>query len=201
MKSETTPTIFTPKIKEYCKCISDALPVYVDVHPAPGMKCDNCFPNVSSLVEQIGGKQVNGWAVWQFANVYIYFEAHAVWQNDVDCLIDPTPHTDGETRILFLPDSKVKYQGRKIQGIRKTLTESSFAKEYIDLISELECFSINHSNSEKITPDDPAYLRLLYIRNRCIELLNTFKSKVNRNEQCPCGSGLKYEKCCGQYDL
>ena len=118
MKSETTPTVLTPKIKEYCKCISDATPVYVDVHPALGMNFNNCFPNVSSLVEQIGGKQVNGWAVWQFANVYIYFEAHAVWQKDTDCLIDPTPHTDGETRILFLPDSKVRYQGRKIQGIR-----------------------------------------------------------------------------------
>ena len=61
MKSETTPKIITPKIKEYYKDISEAIPVYVYVHPASGMKCNNCFPNVSSLLEQIGGRQVNGW--------------------------------------------------------------------------------------------------------------------------------------------
>ena len=200
MKNETTPTIITPKIKEYCKDISDVTPLYVYVHPAPGMEFNNCFPNVSSLVKQIGGKQVNGWAIWQFANVYIYFEAHAVWQNDVGCLIDPTPHIDGESRILFLPDSKVKYQGQKIPGIRKPLTESSLAKEYIELLSELECFIINNFNFGKITQDNPAFLRLSYIHKRSIELSDTFKSKVGRNELCPCGSGLKYKKCCGQYN-
>jgi uncharacterized protein YecA (UPF0149 family) len=24
------------------------------------------------------------------------------------------------------------------------------------------------------------------------------KAKVGRNEPCPCGSGRKYKKCCGQ---
>ena len=128
--------------------------------------------------------------------MYIYFEAHAVWQKDADCLIDPTPHTDGETRILFLPDSKVRYQGRKIQGIRKPLTESLLAKEHIELISEWECFIINHSNPEKITPYNPAYTRLIYIQKRSKELLKTFKSKASRNEPCPCGSRLKYKQCC-----
>jgi uncharacterized protein len=28
-------------------------------------------------------------------------------------------------------------------------------------------------------------------------LLTTTKSKVGRNEPCPCGSGKKYKKCCG----
>ncbi|HWT73216.1 MAG TPA: SEC-C metal-binding domain-containing protein [Mobilitalea sp.] len=30
-------------------------------------------------------------------------------------------------------------------------------------------------------------------------MLETQKSvKVNRNDPCPCGSGLKYIKCCGR---
>ena len=30
------------------------------------------------------------------------------------------------------------------------------------------------------------------------ELLPEYKSKVGRNDPCPCGSGKKYKKCCGR---
>ena len=26
-------------------------------------------------------------------------------------------------------------------------------------------------------------------------------NKINRNDKCPCGSGLKYKKCCGLYEI
>lgn len=28
-----------------------------------------------------------------------------------------------------------------------------------------------------------------------------FPSKIGRNAPCPCGSGLKYKKCCGKDDI
>ncbi|MEG0163495.1 MAG: SEC-C metal-binding domain-containing protein, partial [Mucinivorans sp.] len=33
---------------------------------------------------------------------------------------------------------------------------------------------------------------------RYMWLLSIFKTKVGRNDPCPCQSGLKYKKCCGQ---
>ncbi len=200
MRKETTPMEITTQIRNYCMEISDSAPVYVIVSPAPGMTPQNCFQNVSSLVEQVGGKQVNGWAIWQFANVYIYLEAHSVWQNDVGTLIDPTPHTDGEERILFLPDNKIVYEGRKIPGKRMPLTDSPLAKEYVALLTEMEDYIIHGFNGKKISPEDPSYPRLSYAYKRSKELCAIFRANVNRNDPCPCCSGLKYKKCCGRYD-
>ena len=198
MLKETTPMAITPEIVNLCKSISEDVPLYVRVDPAPGMTYQNCFPNVASLVEQVGGKQVNGWAIWQFANVYIYLEAHSVWQNDVGTLIDPTPHIDGESQILFLPDSTVVFNGRKIPGKRMPLTDSLLAKEYVDNATEMGYYIINHYNGDKLSPDDPLYPRLSHAYRRNQELLAIFRTNVNRNDDCPCGSGIKYKKCCGK---
>jgi hypothetical protein len=36
--------------------------------------------------------------------------------------------------------------------------------------------------------------------NNIIELPKMYKTKVGRNDPCPCGSGLKYKKCCALFD-
>ena len=55
MIRETTPATITPDIKRICSLVSENEPLYVSIHPAPGMSPQNCFPNVASLVEQVGG--------------------------------------------------------------------------------------------------------------------------------------------------
>ena len=201
MRVETTPPEITEEIIDFCKGISTESLKYVVVHPAPGMLPMHCFDNVSDIVEQAGGKQVNGWAIWQFANIYLYAEAHSVWMNDVGTLIDPTPHVQGESSILFLPDSKVVFNGQKIMGKRRALTASPLAEEYLKLLSEIENFLVNEFDGTKLQPDNPNYGQLLYARTRCKELSDVFKSKAERNAPCPCGSGLKYKKCCGRFEI
>lgn len=200
MRRETTPPAITPAIIDFCKELSDATPVYISVHPAPEMKINDCFRNVSKLVEQVGGKQVNGWVIWQFANVFLNSEAHAIWQSDVGTLIDPTPHADGETKILFLPDSKVEYRDRKIPGKKKALTDSPLTKEYVALAEEMENYLVNTISRYNMMPGSPVDAHIVYAHKRCSELLSLFRAKAGRNEPCPCGSGLKYKKCCGQFD-
>jgi len=65
-------------------------------------------------------------------------------------------------------------------------------------VKELE--SVFDENGWKYTiglePDKPENIKALEI------LLNPIKTKmaekkVGRNEPCPCGSGKKYKKCCG----
>ena len=31
-----------------------------------------------------------------------------------------------------------------------------------------------------------------------VQIVKTALEKIGRNEKCPCGSGLKYKKCCGR---
>ena len=38
----------------------------------------------------------------------------------------------------------------------------------------------------------------MYSRHNKSGALKRFKKKVNRNEPCICGSGIKFKKCCGK---
>lgn len=124
-----------------------------------------------------------------------------MWENDVGTLIDPTPHVEGETMILFLPDHNVLFEGKKIPGKRMPLTDSQLAKEYVELVTEIEDFLVNDFTGEKISPDNPLSQRLTHAYSRSRELLGIFRKNVGRNDACPCGSGLKYKKCCGKNNL
>lgn len=50
---------------------------------------------------------------------------------------------------------------------------------------------IRQSNQENLQPlqDDKNNNNLYSIKT---------KEKIGRNDPCPCGSGLKYKKCCGR---
>lgn len=46
---------------------------------------------------------------------------------------------------------------------------------------------------------DPAMEAALQrFRDHKLHMATASRGKINRNEQCPCGSGLKYKKCCGR---
>ena len=46
---------------------------------------------------------------------------------------------------------------------------------------------------------DPAMEAALQrFRDHKLHIATASRGKINRNEQCPCGSGLKYKKCCGR---
>ena len=83
-----------------------------------------------------GGQQVNGWAVWQWANISVTLEAHAVWESPEGMLADITPHDCGEREILFLRDDRVVYSGKPIGSIRQPLTASPQVAELIGLLNE-----------------------------------------------------------------
>ena len=193
MTHETTPRVITPEIKNLCNEIVPngkiiEVPVMWD-SPAPQ---NQCFHNVNHVVDKIGGKCVTGWAIWQWANILIEAEAHAIWQSPDDTLIDITPHNLQEQTILFLPDKSVRYYGKQIPSKRKALTNSKLVKEFIHIREEIEKISIKSNETYTFIPAE--------FDRRLNELRVIFNTPVTRNEKCPCGSGLKYKKCCGQYD-
>ena len=137
MKRETTPAKITDKIMELCSsAVPGAAPFYIPVEAAGWGLMNECFPNVQRMVWEHGGQQVNGWAVWQWANISVTLEAHAVWESPEGMLVDITPHDCGEREILFLRDDKVVYSGKPIGSIRQPLTGSPLVAELIGLLNE-----------------------------------------------------------------
>ena len=193
MIRETTPARITQVIIDFCASItSDSSPEYIDVCPAPWAALNECFNNVYRMVKQYGGSMISGWAVWQRGNMLLDAEAHAIWRAPDGKLIDITPHSYNEKRILFLFDSSVCYQGITIPSHRQALTVSPLVAEFIRLYSERDHFMQSSTlGNVYVMPAD--------LHNRINALQFLFSQEVGRNDPCPCGSGLKYKKCCGQF--
>ncbi len=191
MKRETTPAGITDRIMELCdRRVPGAAPVYVPVQVAGWSLVNECFPNVQRMVREQGGQQVNGWAVWQWANIAVTLEAHAVWENLEGKLEDITPHICGEREILFLRDNKVVYSGKPIGSIRQPLTGSPLVAELIGLLNERDRIMCASADKTYAFPKE-MYLRIMQIQG-------ILHREVGRNDPCPCQSGLKYKKCCGR---
>lgn len=191
MKRETTPDKVTDKVMELCcRIVPDADPVYLPVVTQEWSLPSECFPNVQRMVQEQGGKQVNGWVVWQWVNILVEAEAHAVWENLEGQLIDITPHDNGEREILFLRDDDMVYQGNTIASIRLALTSSQLVAEFIWLMNE----------RDRIMCETPGRLCSIPkpMWDRIEEIKAMFHEEVRGNEFCPCQSGLKYKKCCGK---
>ena len=191
MKRETTPAKITDKIMELCSsAVLGAAPVYIPVEAAGWGLMNECFPNVQRMVREHGGQQVNGWAVWQWANISVMLEAHAVWESLEGKLVDITPHDCGERETLFLRDDRGVYSGKPIGSIRQPLTGLSLVAELIGLLNERDRIMCASADRTYALPKE-MYLRIMQIQ----EMLHR---EVGRNDPCPCQSGLKYKKFCGR---
>lgn len=191
MKRETTPVRITDKIMELCnQVVPGSRPEYIPVETQSWSLPNECFPNVECMVREHGGQQVNGWAVWQWANMVITTEAHAVWENAEGKLIDITPHNLEEKEILFLPDTRVIFDGYPIIGKRMPLTGSPLVAEMIELMNERDSYLCSTSERTCEIPKE-----LLF---RIMQIQMGLYEEVKGNEFCPCQSGLKYKKCCGR---
>lgn len=191
MGKETTPARVTDKIMELCsRAVPGLMPEYVFVEPAGWCRPRECFPNVGRMVREHGGRQVNGWAVWQWANIMVEAEAHAVWETPEGKLVDITPHDNAERRILFLRDGSMAYSGSPIGSIRQALTGSPLVAELIRLMDERDRIMCASAG--------PTYSIPAGMLKRIMEIQGILRTKAGRNDPCPCQSGLKYKKCCGR---
>lgn len=191
MKRETTPLRVTDKIIELCSGIVPSLkPKYVSVEAQEWSLPSECFLNVERMVQEQGGRQINGWAIWQWANILVEAEAHSVWQSPEGRLVDITPHDNRETDILFLADPDMVYDNNTIASVRSALTSSPLVAELIHLMNERDRIMC-------VTPGRMCKIpKSLLIQIMQIQMV--LHMEVGRNDPCPCQSGLKYKKCCGR---
>jgi len=78
-----------------------------------------------------GGSMRTGWAIWEWPNVFIEAEFHAVWQCPTGELRDLTPRALLSQHILFLPDSTTKYDGRQVDNVRKARVKDNDLNRFL----------------------------------------------------------------------
>lgn len=121
----TTPDAITHEILEFCREIDPTQePVYIYVTPEDGQLILECLDNVERLVKERGGEIQHGWIIWEAPGYLLDAVFHAVWRSPDGDLVDVTPQMDGETRILFLPDSYMTFNGGVVANRRKALSNS-----------------------------------------------------------------------------
>jgi SEC-C motif-containing protein len=112
-------------------------------------------------------------------------------------LIDVCKIKDQLPRILSLEDPSLVFEGKQINNIRHSLGVHPSIPTFFALLNKL--FEIQNKGGlgyahGKITL--PA--EVIPIRDQLPELDKKFgKLQYGRNDQCPCGSGTKFKKCCG----
>lgn len=194
MVRETTPSQMTPMLSECCRSLNpDSPPLWVDVLPEDGALANECFPNVQKKIAKDGGSFVNGWVIWQWANIMIEAEAHSVWKSCDGELVDITPHNYNEHTILFVPDKKVEFEGIIIPSKRAPMTTSRKVIHLIELCNTKD-YILQQAGASKVCAFPEYFLQEIQ------SVIADITQRASRNDPCPCGSGLKYKNCCGPYE-
>jgi hypothetical protein len=127
----TTPEEIDKNVASFCRSISSAVPVFIDVIPELWCRQGCCEMNVEKLIQDHGGNKIIGYKIWYVNQKYIEAERHVVYENN-GVHRDPTFNTDGEQRILFVPDPDLStgYEDRPMK-LRRGLSLSGkrFAKQ------------------------------------------------------------------------
>ncbi|NMP30598.1 hypothetical protein HII17_03400 [Thalassotalea sp. M1531] len=110
-KTLTTPPKIDQKVASFCRKLSTQSPVFLDVKPELWSRQCTCEMNVEKYIEEHGGEKLFGFKIWYIKNKYIEAERHVVLKNDSE-LIDLTFNTDGETKILFVPDASNDFDSK-----------------------------------------------------------------------------------------
>lgn len=100
---ETTPSVISADVIALCERLGSGRPTFVPVQSVVG-RHGWCFLNVREKIKLDKGAGLFGWNIWEYPNLYLTAEFHAVWQDPSGTLVDVTPKVDGETRIVFAVD-------------------------------------------------------------------------------------------------
>lgn len=196
----TVPEALSLPIFSLCSDISpNHTATWVQVRPDENAVENECFNNVLAKVAQEGGDIVYGWTIWEWPRVFIEAEHHAVWEKDCT-LLDITPHINGETKILFLPDPLrvFDFKGMKRQiNVKRSLCQFASVDDWIKAANSLQWALEEHSIGDEIRIDRAQLASLVgNLRSAQCALLVELAANTKVNDRCFCNSGKKFKKCC-----
>ena len=134
-----------PDILKIAKKInSTSSATVVPVIPEINSDVNECIPTVNRKIIENGGSLILGWMLFhqEFMMDAVF---HGVWQSPAKDLVDVTPKQPPMDKIIFLPDARLKYEGKQIDSIRLNLSGNSLVDDLITL-SEMIYRFLNTGN-------------------------------------------------------
>lgn len=105
-------------------------PIELKVEPEPNSKPNDCLNIVKRKVEREGGKMVLGWQIWM-TQYWVEAEFHAVWEDLNLDLHDISPKVIPMSKILFVEDEKLTYDGTQKESIRLNYSNNELVNDFI----------------------------------------------------------------------
>lgn len=132
MTMTTTPQSINRHVLALCARLgATEPPIYVDVQPRSDSGFADCFNDVVRHVEESGGTRLHGWQIWEWPGVLVEAEFHAVWQKPDGSLADVQSKPDGETRILFVPQANLEFNGVRRDNVRHAIGKDPLIQMFI----------------------------------------------------------------------
>jgi SEC-C motif len=200
-----TPSPLDRHVIAFCRGISPkAKPVLLPIKDEAGAIPLECFSNVRSKVSKEGGRIVFGWAIWEWPNVYVEAEHHAVYEGPDGCeWLDITPsETPNIFTRVFIEDASAVYDFQN-EGIRRdnhrlALHNDPLIQEFFRGAKAItEALNKLPGIGEIIVPEPVArHIQTLEI-NQAHRTMALVRKYLKRNDPCFCGSGRKFKACHG----
>jgi hypothetical protein len=174
----------------------DATPVFVNVKPEKWALVNDCFPNVSRMVNENSGNMILGWALYE-SDILVEAVYHAIYKTPNNELVDITPNIYSFSKILFVEDKNSPYIGATRDNFRVNPSGNPLVDDFIH-IYEAEHKIKNYKQrayTTEIRLSKFEFSILQYIENIKVPL-ELFILRGNTSDSiCFCGSNRKYYEC------
>lgn len=199
---ERTPLKINNLVQKFCReIVPDSFPQFIKVDVWEKSEPLDCYNNVKKYCSKFGGEVVYGWMILIWPSVFIEAQFHAVWRDNSANLLDITDNVGHFEKILFLEDRNRIYEGKQVNNKRKALRKTNLINNYFRLADFV--FGIMNEGelaekTGKIKIDSKKYKSLVEARKIQAEIEDVFINPEKfEGKLCPCGSEIKFEKCCG----
>jgi hypothetical protein len=174
----------------------DTTPVFVNVKPEKWALVNDCFPNVSRMVNENSGNMILGWALYE-SGILVEAVYHAIYKTPNNELVDITPNIYSFSRILFVEDKNSPYIGATRDNFRVNPSGNPLVDDFIH-IYEAEHKIKNYKQrayTTEIRLSKFEFAILQYIESIKVPL-ELFILRGNTSDSiCFCGSNRKYYEC------
>jgi hypothetical protein len=187
-------------LREACRRLSTAEPLFVDRRPFLGAHINKCTFNVREFLQDNPGEIVLGWDVTVWEGVLLDCIGHAVVRQD-NRLLCVTPSKYPEERLMFLPDSSLTFDFEDMNA-RMPVAEIALSTrpevaKLIEATQHVRAIKVKYPVSPQplvVQGQDAVDLQRLE-RLKSELMLKVILVTADHNTRCPCGNGKKFRKC------
>lgn len=202
-----TADISSAPVIDFCSSINpNAQPIRLPIRSGNHDQTLDCFNNVRRKVLSEGGRLVLGWAIWEWPNIYVEAEHHAIYEPPgadaqwLDITPSDQPHISAR---VFVEDADATYdfanEGVRRDNKRKALVDDPLVERFFQTARDYSAImnSIPGVGNVNVPLHIAQRLKQLELENTQLTLQLAMKHSP-RNAPCFCGSGKKFKRCHGQ---